>query len=64
MNISGEAAKSFKVVRIDSYSDAIHPRAELLEADDTTGLIKFKDHVTGEEKQVMLQPHVMRIVPR
>lgn len=61
MNVTGEEAKRFNAVRLDNFANA--NAGELVEADDQTGLVKWKDSV-GEVKSVTLGAHAIRIVPR
>lgn len=61
MKVEGEEAKRFKVVRLDSYTDA--HKGELVRADDQTGSFEYRD--TAETtKSVTLGEHAIRIVPK
>ena len=57
--VSGEDAARFNAVRLDNFENA--NRGELVEADDLTGLVRYKD-VTGEVKTVTLGDHAIRIM--
>jgi len=61
MQVGGEDAKRYRVVRLDSFAEA--NRGELISADDATGIVVYRD-ATGEEKTVTLGQHAIRIVPR
>lgn len=61
MNVSGEEAARFNAVRLDSY--ACVNEGELVEANDATGLVKWKDKA-GEIKEKTLGEHQIRIIPR
>lgn len=61
MIVSGEDAPRFNAVRLDSYANV--NKGDLVEADDQTGLVKWRDS-TGEIKTTTLGEHAIRIVPR
>jgi hypothetical protein len=60
MNISGEEAARFDAVRLDSGNTV--NRGELVEADEQTGVVSWKDHVTGETKSVTVDSCAIKIV--
>lgn len=62
MTVSGDEARLFKAIRLDSYLDV--NKGELLSADETTGAVSWRDHVNGETRSIMLGAHAIRIVPR
>lgn len=59
--VSGEEAARFNAVRLDSF--ACVNEGELVEADDLTGLVKWKDKAAVVREQT-LGAHAIRIVPR
>lgn len=61
MNVSGEEALRYDAVRLDSFE--VVNKGQLIEADDMTGLVKWRDS-TGEEKSVTLGQHAIRITYR
>lgn len=61
MNVSGDEAKRFNAVRLDSY--ACVNTGELIAADEQTGAVRWKDK-TGTEQSVTLGSHAIRITPR
>lgn len=61
MNVSGEDAARFNAVRLDSYANVND--GELIEANDLTGLVKWKDRA-GEVREKTLGEHQIRIIPR
>lgn len=61
MNISGDDAKNYRAVRLDSLENA--NKGELVSADDETGLVVYKDK-TGEEVRLPLPAHSIRILPK
>ncbi len=61
MNVSGEEAKLYDAVRLDSCLNA--NKGELISADDITGAVTYKD-VTGEEKSITLGQHAIKILPK
>ena len=63
MEVSGDAAKAYRVVRLDSFLDAVPLKGELVSADDQTGVVVFKD-AAGEQKQITLGQSAIRIMPR
>jgi hypothetical protein len=63
MKVSGEDAARYDVIRSDSFATV--NRGELTEADDETGLVRWKDHVNPAEiKTATLGAHCIRIVPK
>lgn len=56
--VSGEEARRFNAVRLDSM--ACVNTGDLIEANDATGLVKWKDK-TGTEQSVTLGEHSIRI---
>lgn len=61
MIVSGEEAARFNAVRLDSF--ACVNDGVLVEADDVSGLVKWRDK-SGEVKSATLGDHQIRIVPR
>ena len=61
MNVSGDEAKGYRAVRLDSLENANN--GELVSADDETGLVVYKDK-TGEEVRLPLPAHSIRILPK
>jgi hypothetical protein len=61
MTISGEEAKNYNAVRLDSMANA--NQGELVAADEDTGFVVYKDR-TGEEVKLQLAPHSIRILRR
>lgn len=61
MNVSGDEAKGYRAVRLDSLENA--NKGELVSADDETGLVVYKDK-TGEEVRLPLPAHSIRILPK
>ena len=61
MNVSGEDAKRFNAVRLDSYANV--NEGELVEADEQTGHVRWTDKA-GEVKSRTLGDHAIRIIPR
>lgn len=61
MNVSGENAKSYDAVRLDSF--AIVNRGELVSADDLTGIVIYKD-TSDSTKTITLGEHAIRILPK
>ena len=59
--VSGPEASRYKVIRLDSYADAIE--GELVSADCVVGNVKWKDK-TGEAKDQNFGPHAIRLVPK
>jgi hypothetical protein len=59
--VSGENAKGYNAVRLDNFENA--NRGELIEANDETGLVKYKD-AAGTEKSITLGDHAIRIMPK
>ncbi len=59
MKVDGDGAAGYKAVRTDSFIDVNH--GILLSADDQIGHVVWKDKV-GEQKEVTLGPHSIRIV--
>lgn len=61
MIVSGEEAKRFDAVSLSSFESV--NRGELVSADDTTGVVQYRD--TPESiKTVTLGDHAIRIVRR
>lgn len=61
MNVSGDDAKRFNAVRLDSFANV--NEGELLEANELSGVVRWKDKA-GEEKSVALGEHRIKIIPR
>lgn len=61
MLVSGEDAKRFNAVRLDSYANV--NTGELVEADDATGVVKWHD-TPDTVKTVSLGERQIRLVPR
>ena len=59
--VSGEEAARFNAVRLDSF--ACVNEGVLVEADDVTGVVRWKDKADAI-KVVTLGDHAIRIVPR
>lgn len=59
--VSGEEAARFNAVRLDSF--ACVNDGVLVEADDQSGMVKWKDKA-GEIKTATLGEHAIRIIPR
>jgi hypothetical protein len=57
MQVSGDDAKRFKVVKLDSFDDV---PGTLVSADDQTGAVVMKD-TTGETKSYSFGPRAIRI---
>jgi hypothetical protein len=58
-SVNGDVAKEHYVVRLDSYATV--NQGELVEADEATGLVRFRDKA-GETKSVTLGEHNIRIL--
>lgn len=61
MNISGEEAKLYDAIRLDSFARV--NQGMLIEADDATGMVAWIDK-TGERKEARLGDHAIRLVRR
>ena len=61
MKIDGKNAKLYDSIRLDSFRTV--NEGELIEADETTGNVSYKD-VTGTQKQVVLGMNAIKILPR
>lgn len=61
MTVSGDDAKGFNAVRLDSYANV--NTGELVEANDATGLVRWKDKA-GVVKSITLGEHAIRIMAR
>ena len=59
MRITGEEAKKYTAVRLDSFESV--NKGELVSADDQIGEITFKD-TPETTKTLTLGPHAIRIV--
>ena len=59
--VSGDEAKRFNAVRLDSF--ACVNEGELLEADEQTGMVRWKDR-SGEQKVVTLGERTIKLVSR
>lgn len=60
MNISGDDAKLYRAVRLDSFENA--NKGELIEANEDTGFVSYKDK-TGATVTLTLGQHAIRILP-
>lgn len=60
-SVSGDEASHFKVIRLDSYADAIE--GDLISADSLAGTVSYKDR-TGTIQSRNFGPHTIRIVPK
>jgi hypothetical protein len=61
MQISGESAKNYNAVRLDSLANA--NLGELVRADEDTGTVVYKDR-TGAEVTLGFGAHVIKLVRR
>jgi hypothetical protein len=61
MKIDGDAAKDYRVVRLDSFENA--NKGELVSADEITGEVVFRD-TPETTKTLMLGPSAIRILPK
>lgn len=61
MNVTGEMASAFDAVRLDSFVTV--NQGKLVEADDLTGHVAWKDKA-GETKTAVLGERAIRIIPR
>lgn len=61
MIISGEDAKRYNAVRLDSFLNVND--GELVEADEQSGLVRWKDRA-GEVREKTLGAHAIKITPR
>ena len=60
MQVSGDEAKRWNAVRLDSFRNV--NEGELVSADDQTGDVSWKDK-TGEVKTLTLGLHAIRLIP-
>lgn len=60
-NVSGDQAAGYDTVRLDSFE--VVNDGKLLEANQQTGVVRWKDK-TDTEKRVEFGPHMVRIMPR
>ncbi len=58
--VSGDEAKNFRAVRLDSYEDA--NKGELVSADDQTGVVVYRD--TPESTKTITLTCGLRILPK
>lgn len=61
MNVSGDDAKNYRAVRLDSFENA--NKGELVEADDLTGKVVYRD-TPDSTKTIVLGDHAIKILPR
>lgn len=61
MTVTGDDAKRFNAVRLDSF--AIVNSGELIAADEATGAVRWKDR-TGTEQSLTLGSAAIRIVSK
>lgn len=61
MNVSGTDAAGYDAISLSSF-EAVN-KGTLLEADDTTGVVRFQPKV-GDPVTVTLGAHSIRIIPR
>lgn len=61
MNVTGEEASLFDAIRLDSFITV--NQGMLVEADDITGRVAWKDKA-GETKTAVLGERAIRIIPK
>jgi hypothetical protein len=61
MEVRGSLATGFVAVRLDNFATV--NEGPLISADDQTGEVVWTDKV-GEQRNVMLGAHMVKIVPR
>jgi hypothetical protein len=62
MKVSGEEAKSYDAVRLDTYM-SVNGRGYLIEADEITGNVIYKD-TPDTQKTIVLGMNAIKIVLR
>lgn len=62
MKVSGEEAKGFDAVRLDSFA-AVNGKGDLIDADELTGTVIYQD-TPDTQKTVVLGMGAIKIMPR
>lgn len=62
MKVSGEEARSFDAIRLDTFQ-SVNGKGDLVEADDVTGTVTYKD-TPDSQKTITFGMGAIKIMPK